>query len=82
MSSLYPKFRNKKNEVTMYALGCGYTQEAETDNIKTTMWHEGGPCIHVRTHDFNKHERIAWDVAETLTEARKLFAQHKKMYHC
>lgn len=80
MSDLYPKFRNKKGQHTRYAMACGYVQTYIRNEIETTMWHEGGTCYHVKTIDRNMHERLAWDVADTLTEARKIFSSHKRLF--
>lgn len=56
-----PQFYTREGWLTLYALGCGYIEKVEKDGIRTTLWMEHG-CIHVRQHDFNKHERVFWDV--------------------
>jgi hypothetical protein len=73
------KFYTKQGWLTPYAIACGYIEIANTSTQGSThgttirLWHEGGPAIHVRVHDHDKNERIAWETFETLTEARKYF---------
>lgn len=55
------KLKTKSGRLTAYGLACGYIEECEYDGIRTTLWHEGGPTLHVRQHDFNKHERVFWE---------------------
>jgi len=72
------RFKNKNGDVSRYALACGYIQKRElAPNIEITLWHEGGPCFHVRAHDHNTHERIFWHATKSLTEARKVYRSGK-----
>jgi hypothetical protein len=76
-------FYNKKGQLTHYGLSCGYVERQETftpENIRTTLWKESC-AYHVRTHNFDTHTRLAWEVVNTLTEARKIYAQHIRQYH-
>lgn len=66
------------NTLSAYQLACGYVQRHECDGIQTTLWREHG-AYHVRTHDFNQHQRIAWNVFRTLTEARREYARQIRM---
>lgn len=68
------KFRNAKGRLTRYALGCGYVERKDIGSQSVTMWHEGGPAIHVRQHDGN-HGRVFWDTFTTLAAARKRYDQ-------
>lgn len=76
-----PKFHTKKGLLTLYSFACGYVEKYEGEGKETTVWHEGGPCFHVRTHDHVNHKRIAWDVAESITDIRKVLARHKVEYY-
>lgn len=70
-----PAFYTSRGWLTKYALGCGYIEQSRQDGIHTTLWMEHG-CIHVRQHDFNKHERVFWDVFDRdLDAARKRFME-------
>ena len=75
------KFRTKKGELSRYAFACGYVQEKETEGVITRFYHDGGACYHVRTHDHNAHTHLAWDVAENITAALKIYRDHIKKYH-
>jgi len=68
-------FRLKNGvDLSRYALHCGYIQERDIEpGLTLTLWHEGGPCYHVRLHDHNNHNRIFWHVTESITEARKVY---------
>lgn len=67
------KFHTTKGRLTPYALACGYIEQKERDGIRTTLWHEGGPCFHVRQHDHNTGTRLFWDSFESLPKARNRF---------
>ena len=67
------KFRTKAGRLTPYALACGYIEQHEAADIRTTLWHEGGIVYHVRQHDFNKGERVFWECFERLTDARRCY---------
>ena len=74
------RFRTKNGRLTWYALACGYIDVYEKNNIRTTLWHEGA-CYHVRSTNFNTVTRLSWDTAQTVGEAYRIFAQHKRMFH-
>ena len=59
-----PKFYTKAGWLTWYSLACGYIEKKRRDGIETTLWHEGGPTLHVRQHDFNTGRRVFWDCFE------------------
>jgi hypothetical protein len=69
--------------LTRYEFVCGYIQQAESANCtvssgrQLTLWMEHG-TFHVRAHDFGKHERLFWDVFDTMTEANKRYFQAKR----
>lgn len=68
------KFRTKTGRLTPYALACGYVEQCESPSaVRLTLWHEGGPCYHVRAHDHANHKRLFWDSFESLSEARKRY---------
>lgn len=67
------EFRTKKGRLTYYALTCGYIEQTEKDNVRTTLWYEGGNVFHVRKHDFNTHTRIFWSCFHKLSDARVCF---------
>jgi hypothetical protein len=67
------KFRNKKGRLTPYAFACGYVEQKDLNGVQITLWNEGGPCYHVRAHDFNTHERVFWESFPRLSDARRLF---------
>lgn len=67
--------------LTEYALACGYVECATDGDMKVMrMWHEGGPLIHIRGHDHDTGQRLFWDVAETMSEARRVFRKRAKEY--
>ena len=69
-----PKFKLKNGDLTQYALTCGYVQVRElSPGVEIKLWHEGGPCYHVRAHDFNNHKRLFWFSSGSLTKCRKVF---------
>jgi hypothetical protein len=63
--------RNNKNELSGYALSCGYIDVKEKDNVRITLWKEG--CFHVRKHNHNIGKRIFWESFDTRIEAYKFF---------
>lgn len=70
--------KNADGSPTAYALACGDTQTATTrTGAAVTLWMEHG-TYHVRTHDHNGRGRLAWDVFDNLTEARRAFRRHKR----
>lgn len=73
---------NKDGQLSLYALGCGYIQEHGDflHGTCTRLWNEGGPCWHIRT-TFNDPGKRVWDIAESLTEARRKFKAHIREYH-
>lgn len=78
-----PKFYTKQNWLTPYALACGYIEISDVNNIRTTLYRDGGCQItHVRQHDFNNNQRVHWETFETLTEARKFYRKLTKGANC
>ena len=68
------KFYTAKGRLNVYSFACGYQERRELPNgIEVTLWHEGGPCYHVRSHDHATGKRIFWESFPHLTEARRLF---------
>jgi len=66
-------FKNANGDVSQYALHCGYIQKRElSPNVEITLWHEGGPCYHVRAHDFNSGTRLFWFSSGSLTDCRRV----------
>lgn len=81
--SLQPRFRTARGELTPYALACGYIQRA-TDTgayvsarVSLDLWHEGGPCFHVRAHDHAAGSRLFWRSYERLADARRDWRQQR-----
>ena len=64
---------NNASGLTLYALSCGYVQEAESvingRKIRVTLWMEHG-AFHVRAHDFTVEGRLDWVVENSLADAR------------
>ena len=52
------KFYTRSGRLTRYAFACGYIELFESGNHLVTLWHEGGPCYHVRYHIFNLPEYL------------------------
>lgn len=76
---IYPRFRTKAGRLTNYALGCGYVESVEIGSVSLSLWHEGGPCLHVRAHDHGENfGRLFWETFETLTDARRRFDRAKR----
>lgn len=73
------KFYTKRGQLTDYALHCGYVERRTSMDIVTELYHDG--CYHVRTNGAYFGQPHVWDVADTLTEARRKFAKHVKEYH-
>lgn len=67
------KYKTKSGDLTPYALACGYIQQTEGNGVQVTLWHEGGPCYHVRAHNFTTHQRIAWESSYRLSDCRKIY---------
>jgi hypothetical protein len=38
-----------------------------------TLWNEGGPCYHVRAHDFDGPGRLFWESFDRLCDARAFY---------
>lgn len=78
-----PEFRTRNGRLTSYALACGYIETASRDqpgfDIEARLWMEHG-AFHVRSHDHTAHMRLQWDVANTVTEARRLLAEHCRRF--
>ena len=83
-----PKLFNKNNRPTPYALHCGYIEleefktyrDGEVKQIRLTMWHEGGPCYHVRAYDLIRGIRLFLETFTRLTDARRCFDGNKKRF--
>ena len=78
------KFKNKNGDLTHYALACGYLQQFKHSKneceLVLTLWHEGGPCFHVRLNSYDSIEgstRHFWQVFDDLTGARKYWHRTK-----
>ena len=70
-----PKFFNVHGRLTAYALACWYIEQRDINEKVTTLWHEGGPCYHVRQHDFKTNTRVFWDSFDSLPAARARYDQ-------
>lgn len=74
------KFHLKNGDVSRYALHCGYIQKRELEpGVEITLWQEGGPCYHVRAHDFNTGKRLFWFSSGSLTGCRKVYRAGKEL---
>ena len=84
MKERNPKFENKDGSLTAYAFACGYIQTFEKDGYSVSMWHEGGPCYHVRLHDHGisitqpngprfSNGRIFWQSEESMSKMKALY---------
>ncbi len=77
--TLYEKhgkqFYNKKNQLTVYSLACGYIEAFEANEKTMSLSLDG--VFQVKGYDFKNHVRLFWESFGTLTEARKFYA--KKM---
>lgn len=79
-------FYRADGRLNAYGLACGYVQKHATDkthsSVQTHMWREGN-CYHMRTtfDSATQFQRLAWDTADTLTEAYKLYGKHIRQYH-
>ena len=62
--------------LSAYALACGYLETFQTGAERLTLWQEHG-AYHVRRHHDEEGRRM-WDVAETLAEARRIFARERR----
>jgi hypothetical protein len=76
-----PKFHNAKNQLTVYALSCGYKKVFDIEGSRVTMWQENN-CYHVRHHDHGNGlevgiGRIEWQSFRTVKEARRKFSSIK-----
>lgn len=65
--------------ITAQQLACGYIETKTVNSITVTLWSEHG-VFHVRAHDFNNHERIAWETLTNLTDAKKEFRKMCKNF--
>ena len=68
-----PKFRDSKGNLAAYSFICGYVEEKIKNNILTEIFIYGG-TRHYNIRRFNSEslERLSWDTAKTLKEARKI----------
>jgi hypothetical protein len=71
-----PPFKNKKGELTLYGLACGYVQEFEQNKVRLIMEKDG--CYHVKVFDHNNMVRITWESCNKLAEARRWFNYWRK----
>lgn len=90
METKSPKFYNKSGELNHYGLACGYVEKTTKNGIEKQLYMEHShyhvmifsveivePYIGIMGVKTNeKRERLAWEVFDTLTEARKFY--HKK----
>lgn len=68
-----PKFHNTDGSLTEYALACGYVQAVEVCDRYTVRLTKDG-CYHVKVSDKQLDLGLAaWETADTLGEARKLY---------
>lgn len=65
-------FYTEEGYLTPYGLACGYIENDFNKGIDTCLWKEHGK-YHVRQHDFNKGQRISWEVFDYLSAARPYF---------
>lgn len=69
------KFHCADGLPTAYALACGYVAQCESNGNRLTLWHEGGPCFHVRQHNHVTGERVFWESFPTITAAKKRYRE-------
>jgi hypothetical protein len=66
-----PKFRNRDGSLSSYSFACGYIEQFRKDGIHVTLEKDG--CFHIKSYDFNNHERLLWETTNSLTAARKMY---------
>ncbi len=74
------KFKTANGELSTYALACGYIERIETPEHSVTLWHEGGPCYHVRHcgPDYQgMHLARNWETYTTRHAAYRQFKAYK-----
>jgi hypothetical protein len=75
------QFYTASGRLSEYGLACGYVERHTTGAVDTELYREHN-CYHVRTFDGDKRPtRVAWSVADTLTEAHKHYRNHLRTYH-
>lgn len=75
------KFHTAKGELTTYALACGYIERIDRGEHSVTLWHEGGPCYHVRHcgPDYQgAHLARNWQTYTKRSEAYRQFRAYKR----
>lgn len=77
-----PPFYNRDGSLTDYSLHCGYVQTHTTSTLqfyaRTTLHHEHG-TYHIQSS--GGYAKAIWDVADTLTAARRIYRRHIREYH-
>lgn len=73
-----------KQRLNFYQLACGYVQRLESKRAERAiaLWFEGA-CYHVRVTYHEDPEQVGfiiWDGADTLKEARRLYAQLRQKH--
>jgi len=71
------QFYNKKDQLTVYSLACGYIEEFEANDKTMSLSLDG--LFQVKGYDFKNHIRLFWESFETLTEARKFYSKKKSV---
>ena len=68
------KFKNKKGQLTVYSLACGYIELSDLPKtgVRTQLYLEHG-IYNVRQHDHKQGKRLCWESFETLTQARTFY---------
>lgn len=78
------KFRTRAGRLTRYAFACGYVEQFESGDHCVTLWHEGGPCYHVRYHIHNLPAHLGggrkfWESDYKLRPVRQKFDETVKL---
>lgn len=74
-------FKNKKGQLTRYALSCGYLEVFELANARAIleMPSPSSGYIRVSAFDHDSKERLTDETFHKLTDARKAFVKAKKL---
>ncbi len=80
----FRKFWTRAGRLTRYAFACGYIEKFEIGRHCVTLWHEGGPCYHVRyhIHDLPAHlggGRQFWESDYKLRPTRQKYDETVKL---
>jgi len=73
------KLRTKAGLLTPFAFACGYIQEYEYNNIRTSLEKDG--YYQVRQFNHDRSKRLYWEQFSKLTEARKAYNTLVKISH-